>query len=61
MIKSLALILSAVAGAAIFLVLFRIGSSMPMASASAFGVSAPMVGIALAFPALYLLWEQSEL
>lgn len=64
MIKSAALVLSAVAGATIFLVLFRVGSALPLASvqdASELGVSAPMIGIALAFPALYLLWEQSEL
>ncbi len=59
--RSLLFILSAVGGAALFLVLFHFGPSLSLSEASAFGASAPMIGVALAFPAIYLLWEQSEL
>lgn len=61
MTRILYVVLSAVIGAGLVVTLLQTGGLPFAESASTLGVSAPMIGVALAFPAIYLLWEQSEL
>jgi len=61
LLRALIVISSAALTAAVFILTWRHGADLPLVSAAAFGATAPMAGVALAFPAIYLLWEQSEL
>ena len=61
-LRALFVICSAALTAAVFIFVWHFGGALPaITTAAAFGVTAPMAGVALAFPAVYLLWEQSEL
>lgn len=61
MIRTLLITASAIAAALLVVLFVRAGASLPFATAASVGISAPMIAAALAFPAVYLLWEQSEL
>lgn len=61
MIRSFLILCSAAASAALCIFAWRSGADLPFATVSALGITAPIAGVALAFPAVYLLWEQSEL
>ena len=61
LLRFLIVICSAAVTAGLFILTWRHGVEMPgFMAASAFGATAPVAGVALAFPAVYMLWEQSE-
>ena len=61
-LRALIVICSAAVTAGLFILTWHHGVDMPVFTAvSAFGATAPVAGVALAFPAVYMLWEQSEL
>ena len=62
-VRALLFVASAVLGAGLFILAWSHGSdvSANTSSITGIGLSAPLMAVALAFPAIYLLWEQSEL
>ena len=66
MMRILTILFSAIVAAGLFIVArdqaqSLLGADFAVASASLFAAPVPVIAAALAFPALYLLWEQSEL
>jgi hypothetical protein len=66
MMRILTILFSAIVAAGLFIVArdqasHLLGGDVVTASASIFAAPVPVIAAALAFPALYLLWEQSEL
>lgn len=64
MMRILTILFSAIVAAGVFIVAREhtlAVSGVTVASASIFAAPVPVIAAALAFPALYLLWEQSEL
>lgn len=59
--KLILVICSAAAASAAFILFREHAAELPALTATAFGATAPIAGVALAFPAVYLLWEQSEM
>ena len=62
--KNLYLLCSAIVAAALFLVAREHATQLvgiQFAGASMFAAPAPVIAVALTFPAIYLLWEQSDL
>lgn len=59
MLRKIALVIgSALLGALVFILVRE--TATELTAASMFGFPAPVAGLALAFPALYMAWEQSE-
>lgn len=65
MLRILSLLLSAAVAAALFLLLrehaAQLAGDVQVAGGSFFAAPVPVIAAALTLPALYLLWEQSEL
>lgn len=64
MIRTVFILFSAFVAAGVFIVArdqMHHVSGLTIASTSLFSAPVPVVAAALSFPALYLLWEQSEL
>ena len=65
MMRILSILASSIVAAGCFLIArehaVSMSSGVTVASASLFAAPVPVVAAALAFPALYLLWEQSDL
>ena len=64
MIRILSILFSAIVAAGLFIVAREHAhhvTGFTIASSSLFSAPVPVVAAALSFPALYLLWEQSEL
>lgn len=65
MMRILTILFSSIVAAGLFIVAREhataLSGGITVASASLFAAPVPVVAAALAFPALYLLWEQSEL
>ena len=64
MIRIFSILLSAIVAAGLFIVArdqMHHVTGLTIASTSLFSAPVPVVAAALSFPALYLLWEQSEL
>jgi hypothetical protein len=64
MIRILCILLSAIVAAGLFIFArahVTEVSGLTLASTSLLAAPVPMIAAALSFPALYLIWEQSEL
>ena len=59
MLSKIAFVLGSAASGAVLFILLREHAAQ-LTTASMFGFPAPVAGVALAFPAVYMLWEQSE-
>ncbi len=59
MLSKIALVLGSAATGAVLFILLRENAAQ-FTSATMFGFPAPVAGVALAFPCVYMLWEQSE-